>query len=162
MMFGRLLLIYYTVQPPGPPWSSCHNNWLLWMSAIIIQAEIDATSKKTLTNSCCRLLAIGPDWLKPQGHHTFHLYYHENKLVALLMPRSHQRFLPVPTVTLLGIMLRNRCWPTTFHIITVEDGNKGCLDSPVWSTPRHQTVAPWGEEFSEHNVFQLHGYVPWE
>jgi hypothetical protein len=30
-------------------------------------------------------------------------------------PRSHQTFHPVPTVKLLGIMLRNRCWPTIFH-----------------------------------------------
>ena len=34
-------------------------------------------------------------------------------------------------VKLLGIVLRNRCWPTTFHIITVGDVDGWCLNSPV-------------------------------
>ena len=34
-----------------------------------------------------------------------------------LMARSHQNFPFVPAMKLLRIMLRNRCWPTTFHII---------------------------------------------
>jgi hypothetical protein len=40
-----------------------------------------------------------------------------------LMPRSHQISYPVLAVKLLGIMLRNRCWPTTFHTITTEDAD---------------------------------------
>jgi hypothetical protein len=35
-----------------------------------------------------------------------------------LTPQSHQNFHPIPTVKLLGIILRNKCWPTTFHTIT--------------------------------------------
>ena len=59
-----------------------------------------------------------------------------------LMPRSHQISYPVLAVKLLGIMLRNRCWPITFHTITTEvtdDGakNNRC-DEPL--RPRsHQT-----------------------
>jgi hypothetical protein len=45
------------------------------------------------------------------------------KLKAGLMPRSHQTFHPVLAVKLLGFMLRNRCWPTTFHTITTEDAD---------------------------------------
>ena len=40
--------------------------------------------------------------------------------------RSHQTFRPVLAVKLLGIMLRNRCWPTTFHTITAEDADGWC------------------------------------
>ena len=46
----------------------------------------------------------------------------------LMAPRSHQSFCPVLAVKLLGIMLRNRCWPTTFHIITVEDADGMVLE----------------------------------
>jgi hypothetical protein len=38
-----------------------------------------------------------------------------------VMPRSRQTSHPVPTMKLLGIMFRIRCWPTTFHIITAGD-----------------------------------------
>ena len=43
-----------------------------------------------------------------------------------LMPRSHQTFRPVLAVKLLRIMLRNRCWPTTFHTIIPEDVDGWC------------------------------------
>ena len=36
------------------------------------------------------------------------------------MSRSRQTFRPVPAVQLLGIMLRNRHWPTTFHTIILQ------------------------------------------
>ena len=42
------------------------------------------------------------------------------------LPRSHQTFRPVITVKLMGIMLRNRCWSTNFHTITVGDVNGWC------------------------------------
>ena len=42
----------------------------------------------------------------------------------LLMPQSHQIFHMVLVMKLLGIVLRNRCWPTTFHTITAEDADK--------------------------------------
>ena len=48
------------------------------------------------------------------------------RLSVSLMPRSHQTFRPVLAVKLLGIMLRNRCWPTTFHIITAENVDGWC------------------------------------
>ena len=53
-----------------------------------------------------------------------------------LMPRSHQTFRPVPTMKLLGIMLRNRCWPTTFHIVIVANVDGWCHKWLVWSTPQ--------------------------
>ena len=42
------------------------------------------------------------------------------------MAQPNQNFGPVPAVKLLGIMLRNRCWPTTFHTITVGDADGWC------------------------------------
>jgi hypothetical protein len=33
--------------------------------------------------------------------------------------------------SLLEIMLRNRCWPTTFRTITTGDANRWCLNMPV-------------------------------
>ena len=42
------------------------------------------------------------------------------------MPRSHQTFHPVLAVKLLGIMLRSRCWPTSFHTLTAGDANGWC------------------------------------
>jgi hypothetical protein len=43
------------------------------------------------------------------------------------MPQSHQTFRLVPVVELLGIMFRNRCWHTGFHIIAARDANGWCL-----------------------------------
>ena len=40
-----------------------------------------------------------------------------------LVSQSHQTFHLVPAVKLLGIMLRNRCRPTTFHTIATEDAD---------------------------------------
>ena len=54
-----------------------------------------------------------------------------------LMPWSHQNFHPVPVVKLLRIMLRNKCWPTTFHSITAGDADGWCQNWRVWST--HET-----------------------
>ena len=47
------------------------------------------------------------------------------------MPRSHQTSRSVLAVKLLGTMLRNRCWPTTFHIITAGDADGWCQYWPV-------------------------------
>ena len=47
-------------------------------------------------------------------------------LVHVFMPRSHQTFRLVLAVKLMGIMLRNRCWPTTLHTITAEDADGWC------------------------------------
>ena len=47
--------------------------------------------------------------------------------VVGVVPRSHQSFRPGPTVKLLGIMLRNRCWPTTFHTVIAGDADGLCL-----------------------------------
>ena len=59
------------------------------------------------------------------------------------MPLSDHIFCPVPTVKLLGTMLRNRCQPTTFHTITVRDANISCHNWPVWLVPhRHNRRQP--------------------
>ena len=55
---------------------------------------------------------------------------------SALMPRSQQTFRPIPTVKLLRIMLRNRCWATTLHTITAEDVDGWCQNCMVWSTPQ--------------------------
>ena len=52
-----------------------------------------------------------------------------------LRGRSHQTFCPDPAVKLPGIMLRNRCWPTTFYTITVGDANAWCRKWLVWLAP---------------------------
>ena len=56
------------------------------------------------------------------------------------MPPSHQNFRPVPAVILLGIMLKNRCWPTTFHTITTEDADGWCQNWLVWSSPQYGDI----------------------
>ena len=69
--------------------------------------------------------------------------------IGWLMPRSHQTFRPVPTVKLLGIMLRNRCWSTTtFHTITTVDADRWCHKWLVWSTPHPLTyhTSCWQED----------------
>ena len=53
-----------------------------------------------------------------------------------LMPRWHQIFRLVLTMKLLGIMLRNRWWPTTFQSNIVGDVVGWCHKWPVWSTPQ--------------------------
>ena len=53
-----------------------------------------------------------------------------------LRGRSHQTFRSVLAVKVLGIMLRNRCWPTTFLTITAGDADGWCRNWPVWSTPQ--------------------------
>ena len=42
------------------------------------------------------------------------------------MPPSHQTFRPVWAMNLLGILLRNRCWLTTFHTITAGHADEWC------------------------------------
>jgi hypothetical protein len=52
-----------------------------------------------------------------------------------LMSQSQQTLHLVPATKLLEIILRNKCWPTTFHTITVRDANGWCWKWLVWSTP---------------------------
>ena len=59
-----------------------------------------------------------------------------NRLFLWLGHGSHQTFHLVPAVTLLEIMLRNRCRPTTFHTITTGDTDKWSQKWPVRSTPQ--------------------------
>ena len=47
-----------------------------------------------------------------------------------IVPRSHQNFRRFAAIKLLGIMLRNRCWPTTICIITAGD-----VDGWYWNWP---------------------------
>ena len=51
-----------------------------------------------------------------------------------LTPQSYQTFCPVLAAELLGIMLRNRCWFITFHIITIGNVYGWYHKWPVWST----------------------------
>jgi hypothetical protein len=44
-----------------------------------------------------------------------------NRLFLKDMPQSHQTFHSVPTVKLLGIMFKNRCWSIDFHTISAGD-----------------------------------------
>jgi hypothetical protein len=60
-----------------------------------------------------------------------------------LMPRSHQPFRPVLALKLVGITLRNRCWPTAFHTITAGDVDGRCRNWPVWSTPHTNLFVPF-------------------
>ena len=60
-----------------------------------------------------------------------------------LMPQSHQTFRSVLAVKLLGIMLRNRWWPTTFLTIPAGDADKWCRNCPVWSAPQQQRTRTW-------------------
>ena len=62
------------------------------------------------------------DSSKPLGTSTVILNF--KWLFLKLMSRSHQTLCRVPTVKLLEIMFRNRCWPTTFHTIAVGDSDK--------------------------------------
>ena len=61
------------------------------------------------------------------------------------MPQSHELFHPVPSAKLLGIMLRNRCQPITFHTITIGDANGWCHKWLAWSTPQlcYSTSTHW-------------------
>ena len=45
---------------------------------------------------------------------------------------THRNFCLVSVVKLLGIMLRDRCRPTTFHIIRVGGFDGWCLNWPVY------------------------------
>ena len=72
---------------------------------------------------------------------TYHIWigvgpYNCPHALSSLMPRSHQTFCLVRAVRLLGIMFRNRCWPTTFRIITAEDVDGWCQKWPVWPAPQ--------------------------
>jgi hypothetical protein len=60
---------------------------------------------------------------------------YEGLIVHKLRPQSHPTFRPVLAMKLLGIMLRNRCWPATLYTITTEiltDGTRsGRCDRPL-------------------------------
>ena len=88
------------------------------------------------------------------------------------LPWSHQTFRPVSAVKLLGIMFRNRCWPTTFHTITTGDADGWCLNRPVWSTT-HASHNPFASlntlrtdicpfsliHFTESSVWKKHEFI---
>ena len=52
-------------------------------------------------------------------------------VISPFVPPSHQAFRPILALKLLGIVLRNRCWPTTFDIITVGGAEGWCQKWPV-------------------------------
>ena len=53
-----------------------------------------------------------------------------------LVSRSHENSRHVWVVKLLRIVLRSRCWLTTFHTVLTGDVDKWCLNWPVWLAPR--------------------------
>ena len=55
---------------------------------------------------------------------TANAFQMHNRNARLSCP-DHTKIHPVPAVKLLGIMLRNRCWPTTFHTVTGGDADCG-------------------------------------
>jgi hypothetical protein len=72
------------------------------------------------------------------------------KCDRLLVFWSHQTLcLVLAMELLLGVMLRNRCWPTTFHITTTGEVDKWCWNWPVWSTP-HAPITPNTTSSSNH------------
>ena len=82
--------------------------------------------------------------------------------MSLVVARSHQPFRPVRAVKLLGIMLRNRCWPATFLTIRAGDADGWCLNWLVWSAP-HAVITSncpsgWSCEIVGDYVGNLHCY----
>ena len=73
---------------------------------------------------------LDPDADVSREGNTKHLTKHAPKPndleIDYLMPRPHQTFRPILIVKLMGIMLRNRCWATTFHTIIIEDVDGWC------------------------------------
>jgi hypothetical protein len=68
------------------------------------------------------------------------------------MLSSYQNFRLVPTLKLLGTMLRDRCLATTFHTITDGDADGRCLElsgviSPSEVTTHHNAVEGKGQLF---------------
>jgi len=52
---------------------------------------------------------------------------------------------------LLGIMFRNRCWPTIFHTITAGDAKRWCQKWPVWLAS-HALTTPTFPSASSHAI----------
>ena len=64
--------------------------------------------------------------------------------LGIFMLRSHQNIHPVRVLKSLGIMLRNRCWPTAFHNIIAGNANRWRQKQLVWSTLEYllATITP--------------------
>ena len=89
-------------------------------------------------NKCC-VSCLVSNKRSPSGHretkkneklNAYHVPAADKRIVSKSLSRSclnHTKpFRPCPTVKLLRIMLRNRCRPTTFHIITARDDDGWC------------------------------------
>ena len=59
-----------------------------------------------------------------------------------LMPWSHQNLCMIPALELLKSMITNRCWPTTFHIVSTRDVNGWYHIRPAWLAPRSRSLLP--------------------
>ena len=82
--------------------------------------------------------------------------YPTNFQACLLLYKSCRLIYPVPTMKLLGIMLRNRCWPITFH---TNYYNRRCqqmmskLASVINpSCPDHTKLSVWFQLYSDINI----------
>ena len=68
-------------------------------------------------------LWLGPSFLaNAQASNHSSCHFPPPILPLTMMPPSHQTFRPVPTVKLLGIMFKIRCWAITFS----HDYNRRC------------------------------------
>ena len=77
------------------------------------------------------------------------------------MPRSHQTFHPVRAMKLLGIMLRNRCWPTTFHTTLAKDADEWCRYlHHYFHAPKWMALQCWLRPCSKFNPISIKIHAP--
>ena len=74
-------------------------------------------------------------------------------------PWSHQIFLWVPAMKLLGTMFQHRCWPTTVHTITAGDADGWCLNYYSWCD-RPLIHGTWKQRFGFPSDFIRHPGIP--
>jgi hypothetical protein len=89
------------------------------------------------------------------AHHFPHYYSRSCRWMVPEVSRSHQTFRPVQAVKLLGIMLRNRCWPTTFHTITARDTTLDMVFSVVQFTTAYNSYWARQLEFVTLNIMKI-------
>jgi hypothetical protein len=54
-----------------------------------------------------------------------------NRALRFKCPDHTKLSIRFPTVKLLGIMFKNRCWPITFHTFSAGDADRWCQKRPV-------------------------------
>jgi hypothetical protein len=91
---------------------------------IILNQE---SSKQSISETPTGGLALAPPIARSRAEPLANLQHYRSYVDAetqqLIRLRSHQTFRPVLALQLLGIILRNRCWPTTFHTFAAGDAS---------------------------------------